>query len=107
MENAYKNISFEQAKEIIDSETDYVIFDVREEEEYVTGHAESAVCFPLDSINEKSAEQMIESENTCIMVYCRSGNRSLEASQRFAALGYKRVYNIGSLVDWPYGLEFG
>ena len=103
---SYKNISFEEAKSIIDSESDCVILDVREEEEYVTGHAESAICFPLDSINRESASQMIPDKNTAVMVYCRSGSRSLEAAEKLSSLGYGRVYNIGSLVGWPFGMEW-
>ncbi|MCM1364216.1 MAG: rhodanese-like domain-containing protein [Faecalibacterium sp.] len=103
----YKNISFEKAKSILDNEPDSIIFDVREEEEYVTGHAEGAVCFPIDSINEETAKQMIPAKDTAVMVYCRSGSRSLESAQKLVTLGYERVYNIGSLVGWPYGMEWG
>ncbi|MCM1545356.1 MAG: rhodanese-like domain-containing protein [Ruminococcus sp.] len=103
----YKKISFEQAKAILDSEPDSIIFDVREEEEYVTGHADGAVCFPIDSINAETAEQMIPCKSTTVMVYCRSGSRSYESAQKLLSLGYENVCDLGSLVGWPFGMEWG
>lgn len=106
MENICKKVSFAEAKEIIDHEADCMILDVREEEEYVTGHAEGAVLFPVDEINEDSAGEVIPSKDTPLLVYCRSGKRSDMAVCTLCRLGYRRIYNIGSLVEWPYGLEY-
>lgn len=90
----------------MDSEPDCMILDVREEEEYVTGHAQGAVLFPVDDIEEHSAKEIIPSKETPVLVYCRSGKRSDMAVCKLCQLGYKRIYNIGSLVEWPYGLEY-
>ena len=43
MEESYKKVSFQEAKHIIDTEPNCVILDVRDEDEYITGHAENAV----------------------------------------------------------------
>ena len=40
-------VSFETAKQLMDAHPDHRLFDVREEEEYVTGHAAGALLFPL------------------------------------------------------------
>jgi rhodanese-related sulfurtransferase len=104
MEQYYQSISFEEAKTIMDKETECMIIDVREEEEFITGHADGAVLFPVDSINEHSAKEMIPTMDTPVLVYCRSGKRSEMASLRLSELGYTRIYNIGSLVGWPYGI---
>ncbi|MBQ9156676.1 MAG: rhodanese-like domain-containing protein [Eubacterium sp.] len=106
MNNLYKEISFEEAKKIMDAGNDWVLFDVREENEYVTGHAEGAELFPVDTINEETAARMIPGKDTKVMVYCRSGQRAALAGQRLNALGYKQVLSIGSLVGWPYGIEY-
>lgn len=45
MEESYKKVSFQEAKHIIDTEPNCVILDVRDEDEYITGHAENAVLF--------------------------------------------------------------
>jgi len=102
----YKKVSFEEAKKLIDSENPHALLDVRENEEYVTGHADGAVCFPLGSIDEESAKKFIASKDTQVILYCRSGRRSLEAAQKLEALGYENIYDIGGLAGWPYGLSW-
>ena len=71
-------ISFAQARELLDTEPEIRFFDVREEEEYVTGHADGAQLFPLGSIDEQSAAEAIPSPDTPVLVYCRSGARGSE-----------------------------
>lgn len=104
MSNDCRQITFEEAKEIMDSEPDCLILDVREEEEYITGHADGAILFPVDEINEKTAEELIPLKSTPLLVYCRSGKRSEMAVRHLSQLGYTRIYDIGSLVGWPYGI---
>ena len=36
-----------------------------------------------------------------ILVYCRSGNRSRQAAQKLADMGYTNVYEFGGLLTWP------
>ena len=103
---AYRKISFEKAKELLDTEAEIRFFDVREEEEYVTGHADGAQLFPLDSINETSAAEAIPSLDTPVLVYCRSGVRSMTAAMTLLHLGYTRVYDMGALNGWPYGIAW-
>lgn len=103
----YKSVSFEEAWDIMNSNPSCVVLDVREDFEYATGHAANAVLFPIDDINEKSAAEVLPDKNTAILIYCRTGNRSREASEYLSSIGYTNIYDIGSLVDWPYGLEYG
>lgn len=106
MEHSIRRVSFEEAKQIIDTEPAHRIFDVREEEEYITGHAKDAILFPLDTITAETAAEQIPTPDTPVLLYCRSGRRSREAAEKLAAFGYTRVYDVGSLVGWPYGLEW-
>ncbi len=105
-EKAFKNVSFQEAKDIIDNVVNHVLLDVREEDEYYTGHAENAVNFPVDAIDEASAEELIHDKDTAILTYCRSGNRARLAAERLHSLGYRKIYVIGSLVGWPYPLDY-
>ena len=105
MENKYRKISFAEAKEILDNDANAVLLDVREEAEYITGHAVDAVLLPLGELDAASAAEAIPSHDTPVLVYCRSGRRSREAALRLAELGYTEVYDIGSLIGWPYGTE--
>jgi rhodanese-related sulfurtransferase len=103
----YEKITFEKAKEMMDKNDDCLIIDVREESEYVTGHADGALLLPVDDIDEKSASRVIPTKNTPVMLYCRSGSRSCLAAERLCKIGYKNVYDLGSLVGWPYGMTNG
>lgn len=98
----YKNINFEQAKQIIDGNS-VIILDVRTEEEFITGHIMNAINIPVDELEYRIEE--LEDKESIILVYCKSGNRSVMACEILEENGYMNVYNIGGVVDWPYGIE--
>ena len=100
-----ERISFVRAKELLDTEPGCVLLDVREEEEFITGHAVDAVLLPVDELTDETALDAIPSLDTPVLVYCRSGYRSNVAAHRLDDFGYTRVYDVGSLIGWPYGLE--
>ena len=96
-------ISFEEAKHLLDTEPDCLLLDVREEEAFITGRPVEAELFSLDTINEETAAERIPAKDTPVLVYCRSGARSFEAARILRELGYRRVYDVGSMAGWPYG----
>ena len=100
----YTQISQEKAKEMMDKQ-DVVILDVREQDEYDSGHIKGAVLLPVGTINEASAAAIIKSKDTVVLVYCRSGNRSKTASQALVDLGYTNIYEFGGINTWPYETE--
>lgn len=97
----YEQITQEQAKELLDSEEDYVLLDVRTQLEYEEGHMPGAVLLPDYEVSEK-AEELLPDKDQLILVYCRSGNRSKSASRALAELGYTNVKEFGGIQDWPY-----
>ena len=97
-----KKISFKEAKELLDNDPSAVMLDVRDEEEYITGHPAEAELLPIDSINEESIKEFLNTKDTPVMVYCRTGARSAEATEYLSSIGYTRVYDLGSMVGWPY-----
>lgn len=101
-DTAYKKISAEEAKNIIDSE-DVIILDVRTPEEYNGGHIENAVLLPVTEIPDK-AEEILPDKDSKILVYCRSGNRSATAAKDLINMGYTNVYNFGGIMSWPYDI---
>ena len=105
MDQKYKNVSFKEAKKIIDTQN-CIILDVRSDEEFYTGHAEGAVNFDVDTINAETVAEQIPDKSTPILVYCKTGERAKLAAEALSELGYKHIYNIGSLVEWPYGLSY-
>lgn len=84
-------------KEIM-KQNEYVIVDVRTEEEYNEEHVKGAINIPVDTIDEN-----IElDKDKMIFVYCRSGNRSNLASAKLENIGYK-TYDLGAIynIDLP------
>ena len=76
--------------------------DVREPDEFAVGHIPGAKLLPLGQVLSRAAE-VLPDKNAVWLVYCRTGARSHEAALRLRKLGYRRVYDVGSMVGWPYG----
>ena len=98
---SYEQISQDEAKNIMDTESGYVIIDARTQEEYDSGHIEGAILVPEYEIADR-AEQELPDKSQLILVYCRSGRRSKIASQALADLGYTNVKEFGGIITWEY-----
>ena len=96
----YEQITPQQAKEIMDTETDYIIIDARTQEEFAEGHIENAILIPEYEIKDR-AEKELPDKDALILVYCRSGRRSKIASEELVRLGYTNVKEFGGIIDWP------
>ena len=103
-QNSYQPITQEAAKDMMDQQ-DVIVLDVREQEEYDSGHIPGAVLLPVNAIAEDSAAAVIPEKDSVVLVYCRSGNRSKTASKGLAELGYTQVYEFGGIQTWPYEIE--
>ena len=99
----YIQITQAEAKSIIDSDEEYIILDVRTEEEFSSGHIEGAVLIPDYEIADR-AETEFPDKDMLILVYCRSGNRSKRASEVLVSLGYTNVKEFGGINTWEYGI---
>ena len=100
-EAVYVNITAEEAKKIMDSEDDYIILDVRTQEEYDQGHIPGAILIPDSEINVR-AEKELTDKDQLLLVYCRSGRRSKLAAEALVELGYTNIKEFGGIIDWPY-----
>ena len=100
----YYQIPQDEAKRIMDEESDYIIVDAREQSEYDEGHIKGAIVSPYTEIEQK-AEEMLPDKEQLILVYCRSGRRSKIAAQSLANMGYTNVKEFGGIIDWQYGIE--
>lgn len=101
----FRQISQEEARTIMATNQEAVILDVRTQEEYDSGHIVDAVLLPVDEITEETAREVIPTKDTQVLVYCRSGNRSVTASKELVLLGYTEVYEFGGINTWPYETE--
>ena len=100
----YKQISQAQAKEIMDTRSDYILLDVRTEKEFAAGHIKGAILIPDYEIRLRAEKELPDKAKT-ILVYCRSGRRSKLAARDLAELGYSDVLEFGGIIDWKYGIE--
>ena len=96
---SYQQITQEEAKEMMKKDDGHIIIDVRRQDEYDEGHIPGAVLIPNESIKDKQPEELPELDQI-ILVYCRSGRRSKEASQKLADIGYTHVYEFGGINTW-------
>ena len=100
-----RKITFKEAGRILAEEKNAVLLDVREEDEYITGHAIDALLLPVDEITPQRAADVLPDRDAPILVYCRSGRRSRRAAALLGSVGCTRLYDLGSLIGGPYGLE--
>ena len=102
----YQQISQEEAAEMMEKDDGHVILDVRRQDEYASGHIPGAICIPNETITTEMLPQLPDPEQV-ILVYCRSGNRSKQASGKLEEAGYKNVYEFGGIIDWTGETETG
>ncbi|MBE6558364.1 MAG: rhodanese-like domain-containing protein [Ruminococcaceae bacterium] len=95
----YRSINMDAAVAMMEQETDYIILDVRRPDEYATGHIPNAINLPNETIGTAEIS-VLPRKDQLIMVYCRSGRRSKEASEKLAKQGYTNVVEFGGILDW-------
>ena len=96
----YRQITMQEAIDLMAAETGYIILDVRTVQEYESGHIPGAVCIPNETIGTADIPELPD-KNQLILVYCRSGNRSRQASAKLANLGYTNIVEFGGINAWP------
>lgn len=96
----YQQISMEKAMEVMETEENYIILDVRTQEEYAQKHIPGAICVPNETITTNEIPELPQKDQL-ILVYCRSGNRSKQAAEKLAKLGYTNIMEFGGIIDWP------
>lgn len=104
-ETAYHKITAEEAKEMME-DGDVTIVDVRRSDEYEAGHIPGAILIPNEDISAQRPEALPQLDAT-LLVYCRTGVRSKQASDKLIELGYENVYDMGGIVDWTYDTVTG
>ena len=102
----YMQISQEEASRMMEEDPNAIILDVRTQEEYAEGHIPGAICIPNETIADQMPEGLPDLEQR-ILVYCRSGNRSKQAAQKLADMGYTNVHEFGGIIDWTGDIVTG
>ena len=73
-----------------------ILIDVREKDEYDEGHLDNAINISYTVIGDKIGEITSDLDKK-IVVYCKSGGRSNKAANTLKLLGYKNIYDLGSI----------
>ena len=97
--NTYRQITMQEAVEMMEREEDYIILDVRTLDEFAAGHIPGAIVIPNETIGTEEISQLPDKDQL-IMVYCRSGNRSKQASDKLVKLGYTNIVEFGGIINW-------
>ena len=96
----YRQINMDEAITMMEEESGYIILDVRTPEEFADKHIPGAINIPNETIGTEEIPELPDKDRL-IMVYCRSGNRSKQASEKLATLGYTNIVEFGGINDWP------
>ena len=104
--SGYKQVSMEEGLELMEADSDYILLDVRRDDEFEEGHIPGAINIPNESIGTEEIAELSD-KNQTIYVYCRSGNRSKQASQKLVDLGYTDVIEFGGIIDYSGEIEKG
>ena len=99
-ESTYRQVNAEEAATMMEEESGYIILDVRTAQEYSEKHIPGAINIPNETIGTEDIPELPDKEQL-ILVYCRSGNRSKQASEKLVKLGYTNIIEIGGINSWP------
>ena len=97
--NTYRSITMDEALTVMAEETGYIILDVRRPDEFAAGHIPNAINVPNETIGTSEIPELPDKDQL-IMVYCRSGRRSKEASEKLVKLGYTNIVEFGGILDY-------
>ena len=98
-ESTYRQVNAEEAATMMEEESGYIILDVRTAQEYSEKHIPGAINIPNETIGTEDIPELPDKEQL-ILVYCRSGNRSKQASEKLVKLGYTNIVEFGGIHDW-------
>ena len=98
-ESTYRQINAEEAATMMEEESSYIILDVRTAQEYSEKHIPGAINIPNETIGTEDIPELPDKEQL-ILVYCRSGNRSKQASEKLVKQGYTNIVEFGGINDW-------
>lgn len=101
-QKTWRDIDKNEIKKLLNKK-DIELIDVREVDEYESGHIRGVKNIPLSEFTARTNEIHADNEVVCI---CRSGNRSEKACEYLSTLGYRKLSNmVGGMNDWDGDIE--
>ena len=99
-EITYRQVNMDEAITMMEEGSGYIILDVRTPGEFEEKHIPGAINVANETIGTDEIPELPDKDQL-ILVYCRSGNRSKQASEKLVALGYTNIVEFGGINDWP------
>lgn len=95
-----RELSVDEVKAKLDQGDSFLLVDVREDDEWKTGHAKGAIHLGKGII-ERDIERTIPDKDTTLVLYCGGGYRSALAADMIQRMGYKNVISMdGGIKAW-------
>lgn len=104
-DGSYRHLSMSEGLELMESDDNFILLDVRRLDEFENGHIPGAVNLPNEEIGKEEISSLPD-KSQHIYVYCRSGNRSKQASKKLAKLGYENIFEFGGIIYYDGELEY-
>lgn len=89
----YKNLSSNTLKELIKNNENILLIDIRNEDEFEEANIETSINIPLQDLLY-NIDELRDHNDKDIVIYCRSGHRSITACNLLAMEGFNRLYNL-------------
>ena len=102
---AIEKMSMGNAKEALAEDGEIRLIDVRNPEEYRSGHIPGSINLPLGSMG--GIASVAPELGTRLFIYCLSGGRSARACSALASMGYTAITDLGGITGWTGPLEKG
>lgn len=100
-DEAYSTITLDEVEDKV--KEGFIILDVREAFEFNEGHIPNSINKPLSKLQEEDFSDLSKDEK--YIVICRSGNRSITASDLLTEAGFTVVNTSEGVSTWPSELE--
>lgn len=96
-----KNITVEELKAKMDGGGKINLIDCREPHEFAESYIAGGTLIPLGKIQTMQVEEIEDLKDEEVIVYCRSGRRSVMACMVLDQLGFKDTVNVeGGILAW-------
>lgn len=95
----FESITPKQAQVLLEKDPSLTLLDVRTPEEYAEEHIEGSILIPVQVLPD-NLSKLENAKNSKIIVYCRSGARSVSASRILSDNGFSPLNVTGGITQW-------
>lgn len=94
----FESVDAKQAIHLLENDDNVTLLDVRTIQEYKSGHLRDARLIPVQALSENLG-MLKDAKETKILVYCRTGSRSVSASRILEENGFTPINVKGGIIQ--------